>query len=742
MRPMPTTLPETIPDIAAQVRAELTAYYATADAPDGRGRCEAAIRARMEAEAGSAPSARALKARQSEVIAALADPVCFATTPFPFECGVRPRWSWGVGGAATWITEHHAHLFDRTGADTRAVPFNDSGLTWWYNAVDLDHFNLGYDAVLAHGVTGLLAAARAARTDDPVTTDFLDAVECSLRAFQALADRFAAGYAARAGESPFLAGCAAALRRVPAEPPRTFLEALLTLSAWRELGATLEGVGISTVGHLDRLLYPYYAADLAAGRLTEDAAAELLARYLVYTDCRYVDLRAESWAESSTCMNLGGCDADGTPVCNALTFLILRLHRALRLINPKPHVRLSAATDPALLREVAAHIAGGYNTVDVFNDDVIIPAQQRMGKRLEDCRLYVNGGCQEPMLTGFEHSAGAHWYVSLPRLLEFSLHGTPDPALPIAPVAAEADFDAVYATVLGNLHAVIAAEATLERERGLNWPDVIPLPLVSATLADCLPNGRDLTQGGARYGPTGVCFVGFATLADSLFAIKEAVFTRGLCTLSALRTALAADFQGYETLLAALRRLPHFGQDDPAADAFAARVARDIAASCRGHVNERGGPLQPALFSYYQFHHMGIMVGATPDGRRAGENVSHSAGPSQLAAPPSVAHYFAGIGSIDFSDFPAIGVLDLQLPLMSDTAVLTDACTALLRTFLAVGGPMLQPSAVDPALLRAAQADPAAHRDLVVRVSGYSAYFIALERHVQDEIIARTLVGV
>lgn len=729
-------LSTTIHDIAARVRAELTAYYAAADAPDGRARREAAIRARMTAEADPALSARALKARLHEVIAELADPVCFATTPFTFECGVRPRRSWGVGGAGTWLTEHLAHRF---GDDAPLRPFSDTGLTWWYNPVDLDHFNLGYDAVLAKGVDGLRAEVRAARTDDPAATDFLDAVERSLDAFQALVDRFAEGYAAQAADSAFASRCAEALRRVPAAPPRTLFEALLTLSAWRELGASLEGVGISTLGHLDRLLYPYYAADLAAGRLTDDDAAELLTRYLVYTDCRYVDLRADTWAESSTCMNLGGCDADGTPVCNDLTFLLLRLHRALRLINPKPHVRVSAASDPVLLREAAAHIAGGYNTLDVYNDDVLIPAQAKMGKRLEDCRLYVNGGCQEPMLPGFEHSAGAHWYVNLPRVLEMSLHGA-DPALPITRIDPAADFDAVYATVLGNLGAVVAAEAVLERARGVHWPDVCPLPLVSATLADCLAQGRDLTQGGARYNPTAVCFVGFATLADSLFAIREAAFTRGLCTLTELRDALAANFAGHDALRLALRRLPHYGQDDPAADAFAGRVARNIAATCRGHVNERGGPLQPALFSYYQFHHMGAHVGATPDGRHAGDNLSQGAAPSHIAAPPSLAHYFAGVGSIDFTEFPAIGVLDLQLPLMSDTAVLVDACTALLQTFLRVGGPMLQPSAVDPDLLRQAQAHPDAHRDLVVRVSGYSTYFVALEKHVQDEIIARTLV--
>jgi len=374
---------------------------------------------------------------------------------------------------------------------------------------------------------------------------------------------------------------------------------------------------------------------------------------------------------------------------------------------------------------------------------VLIPAQQKAGKREEDCRRYVNGGCQELMLIGCEHSEGARWYFNLPRLLEVSLR--PDiladyPAVFVAPVATES-FEALYASVLANLRDVLTAISALGNGIGQAWPQVNPCPLISATLHDCLVTSRDLTAGGGRYNPTGLCYYGFATLADSLYAIQQAVFVQGLCTFDELRAALVADFAGYEKLLTALRKLPHYGQDYPEADAFAARLAHDIAALCAGLTNSRGGPIQPAIFSYWTYARAGRATGATPDGRHAGDYLSQGAAPSRLAKTPSTAHYLRSLSAIDWTDFPAIAVFDLQMPLVPPTPELEEQYVALLKTFVTLGGPTLQFTVTDPSTLRAAQEHPADYPNLVVRVAGYSAYFTALEKEVQDSIVTRTTVA-
>jgi formate C-acetyltransferase len=664
--------------------------------------------------------------------------VAFRGTPFAFECGLRHPSSWGVQGTGTWLRDRNYGLFvEDADVAARLKQHFDAGLGHFYHFVDFDHYNLGYDVILERGLLGLIADAEAAPAADDEARAFLDAVVASLRAVLRMMERFADAY-----ESVNPAW-AAAMRRVPAHPPTTFFEALLALSATRELFATFEGVGVSILGHLDRQLAPFYDADLAAGRITEADAAELLGRFLLFTDCRF-SVRTGAWAETSTTMELGGCDDAGRPFFHPLTVLILRAHRALGLLNPKPQCRVGAGADEAYLRELAGIIAGGDNILTLFNDDVLIPAQEKAGKRLTDARRYVNGGCQELMLLGCEHSEGARWYIGLPRILEVSLH--PEvvaefPAVQIARVSGTS-FETFYDGVLANVRGALAAISALEKQIAAAWPLVNPCPLVSATLHDCLANGRDLTAGGGRYNPTGVCFYGFATLADSLYAVQQAVFESGICTFEELRAALRADFAGYEELLAALRKLPRYGQDDAGADAFAARVAHDVAATCQGLTNQRGGPLQPAIFSYWTYARAGWATGATPDGRHAGDYLSQGATPSRLAHTPTAAHYLRSLSAIDWTDYPAIAVFDLQMPIAAHTPELETQYVALLKTFVTLGGPCIQFTVTDPATLRAAQQHPADYPDLVVRVSGYSAYFTALQQDVQDSIITRTMVEV
>lgn len=725
----------TLDERLSPLREELTAYYlAWTDTLDQ------AVRARMDAEADDDAPGIAQKTRLHEMMAEMAQPVAFHHTPFAFECGLRPPKSWGMDSTGTWLRDRRAGLFRQDAQLTAELQqFSDAALGHFYYPVDFDHYNIGYDVVLERGLLGLLADAEAelARQQHPDARAFLAGTARSLRAVLRLLERFADAYAS---VNP---AWAAAMRRVPAQPPATFFEALLALSAVRELFATCEGVGISILGHLDRLLAPYYAADLAAGRLTEAEAAEMLGRYMLLTDCRF-DPRHDNWAETSTTMTLGGCDDSGAPLYNDVTRLILRVHRALRLVNPKPQCRISVGADDAYLHQLGEIVANGDNILSIFNDDVLIAAQQRTGKRLEDCRRYVNGGCQELMLLGCEHSEGARWYVNLARLLELSLRpelAVPYAAMPLAPLS-PASFDALYDGVLANLRAVLAMVSARERRQGQAWPQVNPCPLISATLSDCLANGRDLTAGGGRYNPTGVCLYGLATLADSLHALRLAVFEQRLCSYEELIEALRADFAGFATLQAALRRLPRYGQDDADADAFTARVAHDLAQACRGLTNQRGGPYQPAIFSYWSFARGGWRTGATPDGRHAGDYLSQGAAPSRLAKAPSAAHVLASMAAVDWSDYPGIAVFDLAMPLAARPADVAGHYAALLKTFVRLGGPMIQFSVMDPATLREAQAQPDAYPDLVVRVAGYSAYFTALDREVQDEIITRTLVGV
>jgi formate C-acetyltransferase len=209
--------------------------------------------------------------------------------------------------------------------------------------------------------------------------------------------------------------------------------------------------------------------------------------------------------------------------------------------------------------------------------------------------------------------------------------------------------------------------------------------------------------------------------------------------LRELRQALRADWQGREGLRARLIALPKFGHGHPEVDALAARLSADLAARVRTLQNERGGTFQPSLFVYYQFVHMGRDVRATPDGRRAGEALSQGAGPGRLNPPASLTDVFHSASRVDYRDHPGNAVIDVQLP--TGGRIAPQTLTALIHAFARMGGPTIQFNCVSVDELRDAQAHPERHRDLQVRICGLSAYFVALERAVQDEMIERATMG-
>jgi len=705
-----------------------------------------------------------LKARLHELIAEEFQPVLFRHSPFFFEMGLRFAENWGTPAppeyhVASWLLDRRsAWLYDTPAwrhiqAGSRG---SASGLALWniWSGFDADHHCPGYTMLLRVGVCGVLAEidARRAGPCDAGQVANLEAMARSCRALLRVAERFREAALARLPEETdaacrrFLTMIAEAAAQVPAYPPRTFYEGLAMLWFLREALATLEGIGISVVGHLDRLLIDLYDADLAAGRLTEAEARDLLARWMLPTDVKF-HVEDNPWPETSTCMTLGGCDADGRPVWNALTRLIIDVHREHRLLNPKLNCRVSAEAPAEYLALLSETILAGHNHFALLNDDVLIPGCVRAGKTTQEARLYVNGGCQETIVEGVEHSAGAYYYFNMPRVLDLCLQPfTPGESLPddvaaLLPVPLDAPtFAAWYAGFLQVLQRTIRQGADWARDSGERFWQAHPCPLFSTTLDGCITAGRDYTQGGARYNPSGIALCGLATVVDALYAIHQAVYEEGWLTLDGLRAALAANWAGHEATRLRLGRLPKYGQGHAEVDALAARFADELGALVAAVPNERGGRFQGSFFVYYAFQWFGDTVRATPDGRADGEFLSQGIAPHRRTPIASVTDVLHTLSAIDFRAFPGNAVLDLQLP--AGQAIPPEALTAFIRTFGRLGGPTLQPNLVSVDILREAQAQPQAHRDLVVRISGLSAHFVCLHKAVQDEMISRAVMGV
>ncbi|MGD2174313.1 MAG: pyruvate formate lyase family protein [Candidatus Brocadiaceae bacterium] len=743
----------------AQFEEELDSFYSTY--PTDMSEVEA------EMDRVSAEHPEWGPCRRKAIIYETAAEMCpvkvFRHFPFFYELDTGlTRYRWGshrhdIGGIGAWMMRQPEQRELEQWAAERLQPARGLGLSHGPPVLDFDHHCVGYDNVLEVGLEGIIQQAeqRLKRRVDEKGRDFLEAVIIGNQALIRIAERFAEQAEAMAAHEPEphvrrrLQRIAGTARRVPARPAETFYEALCTILFMRHVLGGLEGIGESIYGHLDRMLGPYLEHDLDEGRATMDEAEDLLRAFLAMTDVKF-NIREES-RETSTTVVIGGCDRDGTPVFNDVTRMVLRAYRDLGLVHPKLHGRLSPEHHPEYFALLAEMVAAGNNVLAIFNDDVIIDANVRMGKAVEDARLYVGGGCQENVLQNTEINSRASIYLNLAHVLlmgfspeRWSAYAEPA-GIELESYAGAESFEEVRGRFLANLGTVVDQHIDQRNatEKEGWWYN--PCPAHSSTMDDCIEDARDMMDGGTRYAGASVSLIGVGTVVDSLQAVKHLVFDAQRLTLGELADALEADFEEQEVLRQyALNRIPKYGQEDEAMREFTAGVFADLARATSGRPNTRGGLYEASLFVYRAFMGMGRKTGATPDGRLAGEPLSPGMSPSPLAYHgdgATIGGVLAALDPLDLRDYPVVAVLDVKLP-WADAGLQPEVAEAVMQRFLQVGGSVLQLNVVDPAVLRDARDHPERHRDLVVRVSGYSARFTTLPEHIQDEIMERELARV
>jgi formate C-acetyltransferase len=445
---------------------------------------------------------------------------------------------------------------------------------------------------------------------------------------------------------------------------------------------------------------------------------------------------------------IGGCDREGAPVFNDVTRMVISAYPALELVNPELNARLSLDHPEEYFEMLADLNARGMNVTALFNDDVLIEANTRMGKALEDARLYVGGGCQENVLQNTEINSRASIYTNLAQvfLMGFlpgkwqsytDLHG-----LEIQPYAGAESYGELYERFLANLKTV--ADQLIDQRNATEkegwWYN--PCPAHSSTMDDCIEKAQDMLDGGTRYAGASVGLTGAGTVIDSLRAVQQLVFDEQRVGIEEMARLLETDFDGAEDLRQeAIHRVPKFGSDDPEMAGFAARVLHDIAEATTGRANTRGGRYEASLFGFRSFLRFGAETCATPDGRRAGEPLSPGMSPTPegMRRSGGVTAVLSALEPIDLADYAVVSVLDAKLP-WTVAGMNRDVIVSMMRRFLEAGGSVVQFNVVDPEVLLDAREHPERHADLVVRVSGFSARFITLPEHTQDEIIEREIM--
>ena len=538
---------------------------------------------------------------------------------------------------------------------------------------------------------------------------------------------------------------------VPRHAPRTFHEALQTY--WFvHLGVVIELNEWDSLnpGRIDQHLFPFYRRDIDEGRLTIDGAKELLGCFWVKFSNQPAPPKVGVTEEQSatyndfTLINVGGVDANGEDAVNELSYLILDVIEEMRLPYTGSCIQLSKANPDRFLLRALEVVRLGFGQPSVFNTDAIHQEFLRAGKSLEDARAGGPSGCVTVSAFGKE-SCVLTGYLNWPKILEITLHDGVDPRTGrrLGPATGDprsfASFDELFDAYRTQLRYFVDLKVEGNDRIERLFAEHMPAPFLSVLVEDCIERGQDYNDGGPRYPTTYIQGVGLGTTTDALAAIEDHVFTRGTTTMAELLEALAADFVGHESVQGRLaRQSPKFGNDDERADRIARALFDAYFQAIDGRPNTKGGSYRVNLLPTTVHVFFGEMVGATADGRKAGVPLSDGISPVQGSDTRGPTAVIRSVGKIDHVRTGGTLLNQRFLPDVLRDGTGLRKLGDLVRTFFRMDGHHVQFNVVDSETLRRAQESPSEHRDLIVRVAGYSDYFNNLDRALQEEIIART----
>ena len=538
---------------------------------------------------------------------------------------------------------------------------------------------------------------------------------------------------------------------VPAHAPRDFYEALQQYWFCHLAVITeLNGWDSFSPGHLDQHLLPFYRKGLADGTLTHDKARELLEAFFVKFNNHPAPPKVGvTAAESGTYtdfanINLGGLLSDGSDGSNEVTHLLLEIIDEMHLLQPSSNLQLSRKTPDALLDHALRVVRKGYGFPSIFNTDAVIQEQVRQGKSLEDARAGGCSGCVETGAFGKEAYI-LTGYFNLVKVLELTLHDGVDPrtgvqlGLRTGSPEGLATFEDLLAAFREQLHHFIEIKLQGNHLIEQMYAAMMPAPFLSVITDDCIRKGKDYNAGGARYNNSYIQFVGIGSLTDCLAAVRQVVFEEKTTTLADLVKAMDCDFAGNESLRHWLvNRTPKYGNDDDSADALMTRCFNALVEELDGRPNSKGGRYRVEMLPTTCHVYFGSVTGAMPDGRKAGLPLSEGISPVQGADRRGPTAVFKSASKMDHLKTGGT-LLNMKFTpsLLGDDNGL-DKLAHLVRSYFKMDGHHVQFNVVRVETLREAQAHPEAHRDLIVRVAGYSDYFCDLSAELQEEIIART----
>ena len=531
------------------------------------------------------------------------------------------------------------------------------------------------------------------------------------------------------------------LKKVPSNPPNTFKEAIQFIWIF-QIALHMETYEQAiSFGRIDQYLLPFYLSDVRNGTLQESEAKEIVEQLFIRTNeivpaFDSLVLQYFSGTPTNQAVTLG-------PKYNELSDIMMDATQELNMRQPNVHLRIGKETDEAYLTKISRLVSSGSNVFSLFNDIPIEKSFLSRGFSQEESENYSTVGCVEISIQGssFTSSDSILFNVAMP--LELAINGgstivTFDKIgkeMDLSKIQTFDDFLKAYADEMDYcLNVVDEAQHALEQANAL----IKPTPLVSTAVDGPLKNGKDVSEGGAEYNGTGIQYVGFADLVDSLYSIRELVFGKKITSLMEVREALRSNFVGYSSLLGEINSLQKFGADEDEIDELAKDIVKLLENSLAKYSTWRGGKYLPGAYPMSSFVGFGYFTGALMSGRKEGLPLSNGISPSVTATKIGVTANINSVTKIDWSGF-SNGVshtVDIPLGLTSGDEK-TKMMESLIRVWSRRGGMHIQFNMLDVDDLRDAMKNPSKYQNLLVRVAGWSARFIDLPTDVQEDIIAR-----
>ena len=680
---------------------------------------------------------------------------------------ILPYWKGKTVKEAVWALFHD---------ETRKTGEGGIGVadsSWETENAD-GHIIPGYDEVLEKGLESTIDQAGKSLSEldqiDPGSIEkdsFLRAAIISMEAAIEFARRYStlARQNAEHESDPVrkkeLVTIAENCEKVPARPASTFWEAIQSL--WfLHLVVQIETNGHSiSIGRFDQVLYPYYTNDHKHGTLTREQALELV-------ECFFIKLNSvnklRSWEGTRFMegypmfqnLTIGGQTRDGKDATNELTLLCLQAQDDLQLNQPLLSLRVHPRTPDTLLIRAAQVLSKGGGLPALFNDEIYIPAMMNNSKvHIEDAYDYGLVGCVEPSVMGKWGGRHAGVMFNLPKCIELALRGGRDTMTGLCLSPQEKDlatfisFDELMAACKQQIAYFLKYSVIKDNIIDHVYGILTPTPFLSSLVRDCIRRGKEIKQGGAIYDCTAISTGGIATAANSLAAIKKLVFDEKKLTGQQIFHVIDTNFEDQAThptgrqIQQLLKNAPKYGNDDPYVDQIAKEIFRFFLTEIPKYKTTRygkgpiGGVFLPDLGSVSANVPFGLIMKATPDGRKAGEPVSDVESPdmgTDTNGPTAVVKSVSNLDHVLLSNGAIFNLRFHPSALSSEEDI--GKFISLVRAYFDLGGMEMQFNVVSTETLRDAQQHPDKYRDLVVRVAGYSALFVSLDKSLQDAIIA------